>query len=48
MKKFAIYLLIYFCGHAATAADLFDGTKPRDFKLADPLELGATIGGYPI
>lgn len=48
MKKFAIYLLIYFCGHAAIAADLFDGTKPRDFKLADPLELGATIGGYPI
>jgi hypothetical protein len=48
MRKFAVYLLIVFCNHSAVAADLFEGTKPRDFKLADPLELNATVGGYPI
>ncbi len=47
MKHFAFYLLIFLCNHLA-AADLFDGTKPRDFKLADPLELNATVGGHPI
>ena len=47
MKNFVLYFLIFFCGHIA-AADLFDGTKPRDYKLADPLELNTNVGGYPI
>jgi hypothetical protein len=48
MKKFAICLLIFFCSHLAVASDVFDGTSPRDYKWAAPLELNATIGGYPI
>ncbi len=44
MKTLALYLLIVFCGHAA-AADLFHGTRPRNCKLTDPLELNATVGG---
>lgn len=47
MKNFVLCCLFLFCGHIA-AADLFDGTKPRDYKLADPLESNATVGGYPI
>lgn len=47
MKRISIFLFLFFYGYAA-AADLFDGTKPREFKLADPLELNATVGGYPI
>ncbi|MBK9348201.1 MAG: hypothetical protein IPN06_18225 [Burkholderiales bacterium] len=47
MKKLVFGLILLFCGQLF-AADLFDNTKPRDFKLADPLELNATIGGFPI
>lgn len=32
----------------ALAADLFTRQQPRPFKLAEPLEAGATIGDYPI
>lgn len=48
MKKFVIYLSFFCCSHLAIAADLFDGTAPRLYKLADPLELNASVGGYPI
>lgn len=48
MKNLIIYLFILFCSHIAIAADLFDGSTPRAYKLADPLELKATVGGYPI
>ena len=47
MRK-VIWIFTLFLCHAATAADLFDNAKPRPFKLADPLEMDATIGGYPI
>jgi hypothetical protein len=33
---------------AAFAADLFDNAQPRPYKLADPLEPDATLGGYPL
>ena len=32
----------------AVAADVFVDNQPRPFKVADQLELDATIGGYPI
>ncbi len=48
MKKLGICLWLFLFSHLVVAADVFDGTKPRDFKLADPLELNATVGGYPI
>jgi len=48
MKKLGICLWLFLFTHLVIAGDLFDGTKPRDFKLADPLELNATVGGYPI
>lgn len=47
MKKLVCALAILL-SYAAIAADVFDDQKPRVFKLAEPLELDATIGGYPI
>lgn len=47
MKKFLVICAV-FLSQAAIAADVFDGAQPRPFKLADQLELDATIGSYPI
>lgn len=47
MRRFLVICAV-FLSQAAIAADVFDGTQPRPFKLADPLELDATIGSYPI
>jgi hypothetical protein len=45
-------MLIWVCAlcicQLASAADVFDGSQPRPFKLADRLEADATIGGYPL
>lgn len=48
MKNLAVYFLLLCFSSFSIAADLFDGKAPRPFKLADPLELNATVGGYPI
>lgn len=42
--------LILSLSNAAFAADLFTGwgMNPREFKLGDPLESDAAIGGYPV
>ena len=47
MKRLLVICAI-FLSQAAAAADTFNGTQPRPFKLADQLEVDATIGGYPI
>lgn len=47
MKK-VVWISAILISHAAMAVDLFDNANPRPFKLADPLELDATMGGYPI
>lgn len=47
MKRI-IWAFAIFCSQAAFAADLFSGQQPRPFKLAEPLEADATIGGYPV
>ncbi len=47
MKRLLTTLLLA-CSTLVGAADLFDNAKPRPYKLADPLESNATIGGYPI
>jgi hypothetical protein len=46
--KFLIWALAFFLSQAVFAADLFTRQQPRPFKLAEPLEADATIGGYPI
>lgn len=47
MNRLIVILALFFC-QAASAADLFSNFQPLAFKLADPLEAGATVGGYPI
>jgi hypothetical protein len=47
MKVIILAIAIFVC-HASFAADLFNRQQPRPFKLAEPLEADATIGGYPI
>lgn len=47
MRRLLVIFAV-FLSQAAAAADVFDGAQPRPFKLADQLELDATIGGYPI
>lgn len=46
--KFFILAFAIFCSQAAFAADLFTRQQPRPYKLAEPLEADATMGGYPI
>ncbi len=46
--KFLIWAAAILLSQAAFAADLFLKQQPRPFKLADPVEVDATIGGYPI
>ncbi len=48
MKKFFCLVFIFLFNHLVLAADLFDGNKPRDYRLADSLDINTTIGGYPI
>lgn len=46
--KILLFTFCLFLSQIASAADVFDGSKPRLFQLADQLETDATIGGYPI
>ena len=50
MKKYILSIVILGGSsfHFAVAADLFVDAKPRQFTMADKLEVDATIGGYPI
>lgn len=47
MKKLLCICALW-VGQVAVAADVFVDGQPQPFKFADPLELDATIGGYPI
>jgi hypothetical protein len=40
--------ILFFVSLASSAADVFQRYEPRQFKLADRLELDATISEYPI
>ncbi len=46
--KFLLSLFALLICNCAAAVDLFDGSQPRSFSLADRLASDATIGGYPI
>lgn len=47
MNRLIAILAVFLC-QAASASDMFSNFQPRAFELADPLEAGATVGGYPI
>ena len=47
MKKLLGICAMIIC-HSVLAADVFPGYAPRKFTPADPLEVDANIGGYPI
>lgn len=46
--KFLMLLCAMWISQVASAADVFVNFQPRPFNLADPLEVDATIGDYPI
>ncbi len=46
--KSLILICAVLASQAAVAADVFNGSQPRAFNLADKLEPDANIGGYPI
>jgi hypothetical protein len=43
-----LFTILLFVSLTSSAADVFQRYEPRQFKLADRLELDATIGEYPI
>jgi hypothetical protein len=47
MNRLVVIFAVFLC-QAASALDLFSNLQPRAFQLADSLEAGATVGGYPI
>ncbi len=47
MKKY-LWFCVFVASQIASAADVFVKEEPRPFNLGDPLEVDATIGGYPI
>jgi hypothetical protein len=46
--KVLILFVALLLGQVVAAADLFVRQQPRSFTLAEPLEAGATLGGYPV
>lgn len=46
--KFLVLMFALLLCQIVGAEDLFSNSQPRAFKLADQLEIGATVGGYPI
>jgi hypothetical protein len=46
--KNIIIIFTLFISQSLFAGDLFEKNQPIPFNLGDPLELNATIGGYPI
>jgi hypothetical protein len=47
MKSF-LCCIAFLCCQSVTAGNLFSGTKPSQFELAEPLSKGAMVGRYPI
>ena len=49
MNRFACsFVLSLFFANCLSANELFEGTTPKPFQIAQPLPKNSTIGGYPV